>query len=313
MNYGPLLFLAAFFALGGSWFGFVLTPQIQVGRLQQTNTVPAAAIYPVARPGLAREGLQAYRANGCNYCHSQQIGQTGTLCDVVLTEAGTNREALLVALRKVKPALSESEDLQLISSVPSTIRQSLTKEAADAMAKSLSVGGAKAIAWIRPVGPDIARGWGNRRTVAEDFLYDYPVMLGAQRIGPDLANVGLRLPDAKWHLLHLYAPRLEVKNSDMPPYRFLFEKRRIERAASPDALVLPAGLAPEPGYEIVPKRDAIALAGYLTSLGASAPLFVAPLSVAAPAAVSTNAPATNAPVNSAVTLTNTPATNPSAK
>jgi len=34
MNYGPLIFLAAFFALAGSWFGFVLTPQIQVGQLQ---------------------------------------------------------------------------------------------------------------------------------------------------------------------------------------------------------------------------------------------------------------------------------------
>ena len=38
MNYGPLLFLAAFFALAGSWSGFVLAPQFQIGRLQQTNT-----------------------------------------------------------------------------------------------------------------------------------------------------------------------------------------------------------------------------------------------------------------------------------
>jgi len=33
MNYGPLVFLGAFFALAASWFGFVLTPQLQVGRL----------------------------------------------------------------------------------------------------------------------------------------------------------------------------------------------------------------------------------------------------------------------------------------
>ena len=39
MNYGPLVFLAAFFALASSWCGFVLTPQLQIGRLQQTNTV----------------------------------------------------------------------------------------------------------------------------------------------------------------------------------------------------------------------------------------------------------------------------------
>ena len=35
-------------------------------------------------------------------------------------------------------------------------------------------------------------------SVAADYLYDQPVMLGSQRIGPDLTNVGLRQPDAAW-------------------------------------------------------------------------------------------------------------------
>ncbi len=65
MNYGPLLFLAAFFALASSWFGFVLSPQLQIGQLRQTNSVPNGETYPVARPGLARQGLDIYRANGC--------------------------------------------------------------------------------------------------------------------------------------------------------------------------------------------------------------------------------------------------------
>ena len=34
MNNGPLVFLAAFFALASSWCGFVLAPQLQIGRLQ---------------------------------------------------------------------------------------------------------------------------------------------------------------------------------------------------------------------------------------------------------------------------------------
>ena len=130
--------------------------------------------------------------------------------------------------------------------------------------------------------------------MAEDFLFDYPVMLGSQRIGPDLANVGLRQPDANRHLRHLYAPRLEVTGSAMPPYRFLFEKRRIERARSPDALELPPGLAPGNGYEIVPTQEAKALAAYLISLRADAPLFETPMTV--PAVPETNAPAaTNLP------------------
>ena len=89
------------------------------------------------------------------------------------------------------------------------------------------------------MGPDMARGWGRRRTVAEDFLFDYPVMLGSQRIGPDLADVGARLPDANWHLAHLYAPRSKSDGSTMPPYRFLFEKRRNNHEHSTDALVQP--------------------------------------------------------------------------
>ena len=93
----------------------------------------------------------------------------------------------------------------------------------------------------------------------------------------------------------------------MPPYRFLFEKRRIERGRSPDALQLPAELTPE-GYEIVPKAEAKALVAYLLSLRANEPLFDAPLSVAeAPVPASTNAPAQEA------TSTNSPATNSPAK
>jgi ribosomal protein L7/L12 len=304
MNFGPLIFLAAFFGLACSWFGFVLTPGIQVGRLQPTNTIPAGAVYPVGRPGLAAQGLAVYRANGCVYCHSQQVGQTGTVCDVLLTDTGTNGAALLVALRKIKPGLSEAEDQGLMTGLPKTLRQGLSKEEADPLVKILTSSGAKASAWIVPIGPDIARGWGIRRSVAEDFLYDYPVVPGSQRVGPDLANVGVRLPDANWHLLHLYAPRAFVKESAMPPYRFLFEKRRIERTRSANALALPPELAPEPDYEILPKPEAVALVAYLTSLRANEAIFSTPVSVAAaPSSSDTNSVAggsnavTNAPAN----------------
>ena len=306
MNFGPLIFLAAFFSIACSWFGFVLTPQLQLGRLDQTNTVPAGALYPVARPGQARQGLSVYRANGCAYCHSQQVVQTGTVCDVMLTDAGTNQTALLVALRQVRPALSEAEDNELMTGLPKTIRQGLAKPEADSIVKTLTSSGAKAATWIVPVGPDIARGWGIRRTVAEDFLYDYPVMTGSQRVGPDLANVGVRLPDVNWQLRHLYAPRSEVKDSTMPPYRFLFEKRRIEKARSPDALALPPQSAPEPGYEIVPKPEAYALAAYLASLRADEPIFSAPVSVAAAPATDTNAPAGGGAISTNSPATNTP-------
>ncbi len=305
MNYGPLLFLAALFALAGSWFGFVLTPQMQVGQLTQTNAIPSGPTYPVPRPGLARQGLEVYRANGCAACHSQQVRQSATVCDVLLTEAGTNQPALLAALLQLKPELTEAEAKDLLARLPKTVLKGVKREAAEAAVNALKVGGAKPELWIVPVGPEIDRGWGKRRTVAEDYLYDYPVMLGSQRIGPDLVNIGLRRPDPDWQLRHLYGPRLEVKGSRMPPYRYLFERRRIQRAPSPEALALPAEWAPPLGYEVVPRPKAKALAAYLVSLRADAPLFVAPLTV--PGAG--GAPgATNAPAASEAAPTNNPAT-----
>ena len=53
MNYGPLIFLAAFFGLASSWLAFVLTPQMQVGQQQQTNSVPGGGCLPA---GAARVG-----------------------------------------------------------------------------------------------------------------------------------------------------------------------------------------------------------------------------------------------------------------
>jgi cytochrome c oxidase cbb3-type subunit 2 len=304
MNYGPLIFLAAFFALASSWFGLVLTPQLKVGQLQQTNTL-SGALYPVARPGVAQQGLQVYRANGCVHCHSQQVGQSATVFDVLLAEPGTNRVALNEALRKVKPALSAPDAEQLLSRIPVEVARFHSRDEADAAVKTLSIGGAKAQFLIVPVGPDIARGWGRRRNVAEDYLFDSPTLLGSVRIGPDLANIGVRQPDINWHLRHLYVPKAEVKGSTMPSYPYLFEKRKAGRQPSPEALALPAEFAEKmKGYEIFPTADAKALAAYLVSLRSDAPLFISPISVASAAPVegATNAPAaagaaTNAPAS----------------
>jgi cytochrome c oxidase cbb3-type subunit 2 len=208
------------------------------------------------------------------------------------------------------PGGSNDTSAAILDGLPKAFFRSTTREAANVAAKTLNSTSAKAQLWVVPVGPDLTRGWGRRRTVAEDYLYDAPVMPGSQRVGPDLANVGTRLPDANWHLLHLYAPRIEAKASTMPPYRFLFEKRKIGRHPSPDALSLPGDLAPGPGHEIVPKPAAKALAAYLISLRADAPLFDAPISVPAPPGTPSS---TNAPALPGAASTNSPPTNAPAK
>lgn len=131
-------------------------------------------------------------------------------------------------------------------------------------------------------GTDIERGWGVRRTAARDYLYDNPPILGSSRLGPDLANIGskewrnevvddLRKPahrDRAWHYLHLYQPTAIITESNMPPYRYLFEKRKISGQRSNDAL----NIRTEADYEIVPKAAAKHLVDYLLSIDRSHPL-----------------------------------------
>lgn len=73
MNYGPILFLGVFLTLASSWLGLVLVPQLQFGRIEPVIIEETGELYPLARSGLAEQGLQVYRANGCVYCHSQQV------------------------------------------------------------------------------------------------------------------------------------------------------------------------------------------------------------------------------------------------
>jgi len=107
---------------------------------------------------------------------------------------------------------------------------------------------------------DQARGWGRRRTVASDYLYDKTGVFGTMRTGPDLANIGSRNPSPQWHYLHLYDPQITSKGSIMPPFRYLFDRRTAGGTSGPDAVQL------GDGYEIVPTADARALVAYLISL-----------------------------------------------
>jgi len=159
----------------------------------------------------------------------------------------------------------------------------LDKDAATAAVDKIKAAGGKAEIHIVATGPDISRGWGLRHSVAEDFLYDDPVQLGSLRIGPDLADVGARLPDANWQLVHLYAPQNEVKGSAMPPFRYLFRVRKINGESSSDALVFPKGFGLPAGYEVIPTAEAQQLAAYLLSLRVDVPLHDAPFSQTAAA------------------------------
>jgi cytochrome c oxidase cbb3-type subunit 2 len=49
---------------------------------------------------------------------------------------------------------------------------------------------------------DLERGWGMRRSVARDYIYENPPLLGSVRIGPDLANIGSKIGAmSRWEIL----------------------------------------------------------------------------------------------------------------
>ena len=148
-----------------------------------------------------------------------------------------------------------------------------------------------------PLGSDFARGWGHRRSFAQDSLYDDPVQLGSMRIGPDLANVGQRFTNETFYLEFLYNPRMHHPGSTMPAFAFLFDQRKIAKTPSPAALKLPSPFAPPAGYEIIPTARARQLAAYLISLQSDAPLFEAPWPMRAPAPTNGAPATTNAQID----------------
>jgi cytochrome c oxidase cbb3-type subunit 2 len=103
-----------------------------------------------------------------------------------------------------------------------------------------------------------------RPSRAGDYVGEDPPMLGTQRTGPDLADVGTRQPSDAWHLIHLYDPRAVVPQSVMPGYRWYFVEK--DQAGPGDVVApVPTGHAPA-GKVIVAGPDARALVSYLLSL-----------------------------------------------
>ncbi len=118
--------------------------------------------------------------------------------------------------------------------------------------------------------------WGNRPSIPSDYYFSKkrldvwrqsPSLLGSERTGPDLTNIGTRQSSEDWHLLHLYNPRAVVSESVMPSYPWLFkEVDSIMMGKDEKAMAVPAGFFNKPGKKIVPTEKALQLVAYLKSL-----------------------------------------------
>ena len=120
-------------------------------------------------------------------------------------------------------------------------------------------------------GADIERKWGQRGSYARDYIRESTVFIGRSRLGPDLRNVGERIPDTDYFYKLLYAPEATFGGvpiaHGMPAYSFLFDVHPVAgRQPSDYAVTLTGAAAPPAGYEVVPTLRARALVAYLQSL-----------------------------------------------
>ena len=111
-------------------------------------------------------------------------------------------------------------------------------------------------------GFDVERGWGLRPSVPRDYVLQKHVLLGNSRIGPDLANLGLREYSDEWLHQHLFEPQSLVPSSLCPPSPFLYTEVEEES----DAFVTIKNEGDDSDRYINPTIRADRLVAYLQSL-----------------------------------------------
>jgi cytochrome c oxidase cbb3-type subunit 2 len=114
---------------------------------------------------------------------------------------------------------------------------------------------------VRPLAEDKVFG---RPSAPGDFSYQTPELLGSERTGPDLSNIGSSKPSDVWQYIHLFDPRAVVPESVMPNFKFLFH---VVATVPPGetTVPVPAAFAPKQG-KVIPTQQAKALVAYLLSL-----------------------------------------------
>lgn len=120
---------------------------------------------------------------------------------------------------------------------------------------------------------DMDRVWGKRPGIAADyasitrtdFWRNTATLMGTERTGPDLTNIGIRQPSIAWNLLHLYQPRAVIEQSIMPAHPWLFEVKP-EVGENEVEVVVPDKYREGVKGKITATREALNLVAYLQSL-----------------------------------------------
>jgi len=274
------LFLGIFATFAFSWIGLALIPNYQIGHLDPQSDEEGTDIYPVPKSGMAERGRQIYAANGCTYCHSQQVRADYAASDIE-RKWGVRRSAprdyiferpALIGKTRMGPDLSNigkrapSGDENAPPPASTGPAATPTPAASPANAPTAPAASpAQALAANVPapaptnattaaVPPPSANSAATSATSADTV------------VGPSGAPIPYSAP---WHHLHLYSPRTITQDSNMPAFRFLYEKRRVNGERAANALKLTGPDAPSDEWEIVPTYEARCLVAYLMSLDQS--------------------------------------------
>lgn len=115
--------------------------------------------------------------------------------------------------------------------------------------------------------------FGSRPGMASDYAnigrtsiwQNTATLMGTERTGPDLTDVGNRQGSKDWNLMHLYQPRSVVAQSIMPSYKWLFEIKLVP--SKTDVVVsMPAEFLNGKVGKVVATKKALQLVAYLQSL-----------------------------------------------
>ena len=120
---------------------------------------------------------------------------------------------------------------------------------------------------------DMDKVFGKRPSIAADYAVNRrpdiwrntATLMGTERTGPDLIDIGNRQPSVDWHLLHLFQPRAVVKQSIMPSYKWMFTYK--EKPLKTDKVInVPAEYMKGKKGKWVAGPEAMQMVAYLLSL-----------------------------------------------
>lgn len=311
------LFLGIFGIFTFSWLGMTVVPNLQIGSLDPQSDEEGTDIYPMPSSGMALRGAQVYAANGCVYCHTQQVRPEYGGSDLE-RKWGDRRSAprdyifepkVLLGKMRTGPDLANVGHRPALADAEAASPTPATGAAAPTPGASPATATASAAAASSPAAAALAAASPATTVAAASPAASPATAAGAPATLPPAgsqpsANVPTSAPSmvadvkaltkdgkpipytAAWHHRHLYNPRSIAEDSNMPAYRFLYEKHRISGELSPEAINFAgdSGENPEGGWEIVPSYDAKCLVAYLMSLDQSHPLKEAKSPVALAAA-----------------------------